>query len=658
VGALLLLGPSLPAQGNRVEERQAHELIAQARQLLQTGDTTTALERLEAATKAAPNLSEAHYRYGQVLVRLADNGLDDFFERRRAASALGRALDLDPGNPAILLEYGRLRLKDSFLRIEAQRSFKRALEAAEKRNQPALIAEVRAEIGDIYYRRYQSQANRRMIVGGALRFDYVEALSDPHYTKHFLETQTAAVPDAGELDLRTAEEHYRAGVSAYAANEAAATGILGLLYDRGRYEEFLEVARVFTRAAPRSGKAQLLHGLGLWRVGRNRESMRAFDKALDFMSPADLATVSDISVILRRTDAHNYEALTDLQRAEYERRYWFLADPLRLSEENEHRLEHLARVAYADLRYSAPALHLRGWQTDRGVIYIRYGPPPVIATFPPDTRPTGGGPLNVIPEPEALPGPGGSYTRAMGDPSMVGKVVTVWFYPERNLRFVFFGPPAYNFAKFAGDFKAYADDARYSIPVKYDNVPVNDALDSVAVQPAAFRAASGATEVVFFAGIPVSRLVAGTDVDRGQLETGFFVTEPQLTDVVARRESEIVSFQARQQFEARTYEVTLAPGAPRTHLVGRSPGRPGRATERHARRPARLLPAPEPRDDVRTGRAYSSLLGGLPAHCGFDRYRPIRRRDRDPNSVAGAAGDRSARDRWGPRCGGCHGPRR
>jgi hypothetical protein len=50
------------------------------------------------------------------------------------------------------------------------------------------------------------------------------------------------------------------------------------------------------------------------------------------------------------------------------------------------------------------------------------------------------------------------------DPLSVGTITTVWFYPERNLRFVFYGPPGYNFARFACEFAAYAEDARYATP--------------------------------------------------------------------------------------------------------------------------------------------------------------------------------------------------
>ena len=38
-------------------------------------------------------------------------------------------------------------------------------------------------------------------------------------------------------------------------------------------------------------------------------------------------------------------------------------------------MEHFARIAYVNLRYSIPNKKIEGWQTDPGKVYIRYGPP-------------------------------------------------------------------------------------------------------------------------------------------------------------------------------------------------------------------------------------------------------------------------------------------
>jgi GWxTD domain-containing protein len=563
MAVLLLLGARpAGAQGPAGDQiGRANRLVAEAVQLAARGDTAAALSRIDEATKLHPTLAEAHYRRGMFLARQSGNGLGDMFKRRAAGAALEQALRIDRGNPYYYLELGLLRLKQGLQRHDAGRLFSRALRAARERGDPKMIAEIEAQLGEIDYRRYQSVGHRRLMTGSGFRFDPDEAITNPHYAKNFLADQSAEIEEAGELDLRQSESHYRAGASVWPAHDLSNAGLLGILYDEQRYEEFQEQARAFVRAAPDNPRSHLFLGLGLWRLARGREAAAAFERGLAMLPPQERAGLDDVSLILRRTDAEQYRALSSAQRAEYDRIYWSANDPLRLTTENEHRLEHLARVAYTDLRFSAPELHLRGWDTDRGVIYVRYGPPPVIATFPPGTE------------------------QFDNDPRAVGVVTTVWYYPERNLRFVFYGPPGYNFARFAGEFQAYAEDARYATPVRYDNIPLADALDSVAVQVAAFRHVSdpSRTEMVFFAGLPLTRMAEGVDLREGPMQSGLFVTDLLERPVVTERRDERVEFTAERHLERRTFTTALPAGDYRYRVEARQP-----TTNRAARGAGRL----------------------------------------------------------------------
>jgi GWxTD domain-containing protein len=528
---------------------RANQLVSEAMQLAARGDTAAALSRLEQATRLHPTLADAHYRRGMLLARQAGNGLGDMFKRQAAGGALERALRIDRGNPNYYLELGLLRLKQGVQRIDAGRLFNRALRAARERGDPKLVAEVEAQLGDIDYRRYQAVGHRRLITGAGIRFDPEEAVANPHYARNFLADQSVEVEEAGELDIRQAEAHYRSGAAGWPAHDASNAGLLGILYDEGRYEEFREHARTFAGAAATQARSHLFLGLGLWRLGRAREAASAFDRGLALLTPEERGRLNNLSRILRRADAERYEALSAAQRAEFDRVYWSVNDPMKLTDENEHRLEYLARMAYADLRFSAPDLHLRGWDTDRGAIYIRYGPPPIVATFPPTTSPFADDPLSV------------------------GSITTVWFYPERNLRFVFYGPPGYNFARFAGEFAAYAEDARYATPVRYDNIPLAEALDSVSVQVASFRHPSDTTrtELVFFAGLPLTRMAEGVDLREGPIQNGLFVTDPLERAVVTQRRDERVQFTTEQHLERRTFTAAVPAGDYRYRVEARQP---------------------------------------------------------------------------------------
>ena len=74
---------------------------------------------------------------------------------------------------------------------------------------------------------------------------------------------------------------------------------------------------------------------------------------------------------------------TDSERKEFIEQFWYRRDPNPATALNEFKEEHYRRIAWADQRYSAG---IPGWMTDRGRIYIMYGPPTRL-----ESHPTGGG---------------------------------------------------------------------------------------------------------------------------------------------------------------------------------------------------------------------------------------------------------------------------
>lgn len=539
--ALAAAAAPLAAQASASDSAtaEARRLLAQANGAVERGDTASAVADAEHATEIAPDLAEAHFLFGLLLARTSSSGLGDFSRRHDASAELDEALRLDADNPRFLIEVARLRLKAPILRLGAERLFRRALAAAHARGDPEAAAEVGAEIGNIYFRRYQALAHRRMILGTMQTFDWESAMRDPHYTKDLLLDYSTPVADLGETDHDKAELDFRQAIKEDSASEDANAGLLALLAEAGRDEEYVDAAENFARAAPGSARAQLYLGLGLWRAHRNAEADTAFRRALAGLTPAERRPLEDLSTVLRAQDAVAYQQLPDSARHDYERAYWWLTEPLRLTSEDEYRLEHLARVAYADLLFSAPDLRLRGWQTDRGQLYIRYGPPTIVATFAPDPNQRG------------------------SDPGEQGMMTTVWYYPDRNLRFVFFGPPTYNYERLAGDFGSYAENVRYGEPVTYDNVPLAKTMDSIPVQTAEFRPQgdTAGTDVLFFAGVPVRDMLKGVELRQGELVTGVFVSDMNLRDRVTRRDSEAVRFAADDQFERRTSVARLDTGS-------------------------------------------------------------------------------------------------
>ena len=60
------------------------------------------------------------------------------------------------------------------------------------------------------------------------------------------------------------------------------------------------------------------------------------------------------------------------ERDQFIEQFWMRRDPTPDTVENEYKEEHYRRIAYANERFTAG---VQGWRTDRGKIYIMYGPP-------------------------------------------------------------------------------------------------------------------------------------------------------------------------------------------------------------------------------------------------------------------------------------------
>jgi len=91
----------------------------------------------------------------------------------------------------------------------------------------------------------------------------------------------------------------------------------------------------------------------------------------------------DVRYIITDEEKQSFKRLkTDEERQQFVEQFWLRRDPTPDTEENEYKEEHYRRIAYANDHYASG---IPGWKTDRGMIYIKYGPPDEI-----DSHPSGG----------------------------------------------------------------------------------------------------------------------------------------------------------------------------------------------------------------------------------------------------------------------------
>lgn len=88
----------------------------------------------------------------------------------------------------------------------------------------------------------------------------------------------------------------------------------------------------------------------------------------------------DVGYIITDEERKAFKQLaTDDERQSFIESFWFRRDPTPDTEENEFKEEHYRRIAYANERYASG---IPGWKTDRGRIYIVYGPADEVESHP------------------------------------------------------------------------------------------------------------------------------------------------------------------------------------------------------------------------------------------------------------------------------------
>ncbi len=190
-----------------------------------------------------------------------------------------------------------------------------------------------------------------------------------------LESQGVPVQD---LSLR-AENAYRRAI-AHLEKALEVDPRRRVVYDKmmqifslkGEYDDALAMLEEMYAFFPEDPDLWRYLGIAEYKLGNPVAADRSFSTAFEFMDEEEKRAYEDLSLFLSRQE----RALREQDPVAFNARYWTSKDPRYLTTYNERKLEHYYRLTYADLLYSAPALNLRGWETERGRIMVRYGPPP------------------------------------------------------------------------------------------------------------------------------------------------------------------------------------------------------------------------------------------------------------------------------------------
>jgi hypothetical protein len=166
--------------------------------------------------------------------------------------------------------------------------------------------------------------------------------------------------------------------SAYAlipADERAWRAVSKVRVERNEWPGIEQLAEDHVKRAPADQWGHMALGLARQRQRQAQGARIEFDAGLAGMPAAERAHLDRVDRLMRPGDIPAYSRFDSTSRARYDAASWFLADPLWSVDAEEPRLEFLARITHAELRWGTLVPRVYGADTDDGTHFVRYGPP-------------------------------------------------------------------------------------------------------------------------------------------------------------------------------------------------------------------------------------------------------------------------------------------
>ncbi|MDP1889772.1 MAG: GWxTD domain-containing protein [Gemmatimonadaceae bacterium] len=435
-----------------------------------------------------------------------------------ADSSLVQAVTLAPTSVRFLMDFATYRSQGSpFVRAGATRYIKRAFDAARAQGDSLAVAQMADALGLLAFKDYQTMFGRRMSLGngpgaslldilgqqtgarsswawyrrgdevGRLTADQNRSNSDrmmgststaESSVRELIESRSVLVggnPPPGVAAFDDALEYFETATHAAPTLPLPWRHRFAALADRQRWEELHVVSRERLAIAPWDPDAWLALGLAQHRSDQSG-AMASFDSAFAQMTATTRARLDRVERIMRPQAVKALDALSPDERASTLQFVWTAADPLWSVPGNEVRTEYLARVAYAELRYTDEEKGMRGVDTFPGDLHVRYGFPKVTANW--------------------------SCSGAMAEadtPDSANQTCMYWWYAPR-LQFLVHYMPIFNHFRTGFDDVAVNEELQSEAPANWANTPGLPSIDSIPLRVARFRP-DGARPSVFVSGV-------------------------------------------------------------------------------------------------------------------------------------------------------------
>lgn len=145
--------------------------------------------------------------------------------------------------------------------------------------------------------------------------------------------------------------------------------LMGVLAFAERYNDMYHWASTMKGYLGQDPYSHLFLGYAAYKLGELIKADQHFGRGIALFDDSDAIVFNDFSRIL------NKELIKEVDEQQSAEGFWAGSDPLYLSNVNERELEHYTRLIFSYLLFGEPALHMKGWDAERGEVYVRYGQP-------------------------------------------------------------------------------------------------------------------------------------------------------------------------------------------------------------------------------------------------------------------------------------------
>ncbi len=497
-------------------------VVQRADSLAAIGDTTKALAVLAAAVTANSTTAAVWHRYGVMLwqqVAARRNGgfmTDQSAIRtlRLADSALRLATQFARDSAAYWVSLAQFNLQSDVatMRFAATQQMETAQEAARRVGDSTWLALAADEVGLAAWRRRETIANRASVGAGQHMQLQTNGRFPRGRARDFLASFAhKIVPPTGQADFETALRQFRLAGAVAPSSLRYSRHLYMTLAAGNRWEELLAIATERARLSTFDAQARMARGVALHRLGREAAARAAFDTALMAVDESVRSELFRLDRLLppgvsmltgqRGMDVTAFRELSATQREAMRVVYWALNDPNPATAENEAELEFLSRATQADWTWTDESLGLRGADTDRGDIFIRYGPPDDemtlsgISSLVEDLSPSAG-----LPE-DYWVGSGKGPPGGMRSTSQTGGATLAWSYRSGDV-FFFDLAAGFGTARIPISDRQFVENVASMKPSAFDNVAGPTRVGAIQLRVTRFRGPSDSAEVVLAAELP------------------------------------------------------------------------------------------------------------------------------------------------------------